>query len=285
MRTDDLRRAILLLLRNSELYGYDINRRLSQQKTNINISRLYGILNEMQKDRLLQARWERSEEGPRKKMYSLTEQGKKALNEILLDSISTVHMFYGDYLRSLYPKVDVFGNIITLLTNELQEDASVAYHSTNFSGIDQILVRSIHQKNPQGKMYLIKPSTLDFSTNLENVSVFDGTHVDLSFKDDMFDQLIVVGVPSQETLMESVKEWRRVINERGRLIIITPSILVQEHNDPMTIGDFVEMHEHQFVEKGSHILPDFFIASLKSQFSNVNISEAVHLTYVIAKNT
>lgn len=285
MRTDDLRRAILLLLRNSELYGYDINRRLSQQKTNINISRLYGILNEMQKDRLLQARWERSEEGPRKKMYSLTEQGKKALNEILLDSISTVHMFYGDYLRSLYPKVDVFGNIITLLTNELQEDASVAYHSTNFSGIDQILVRRIHQKNPQGKMYLIKPSTLDFSTNLENVSVFDGTHVDLSFKDDMFDQLIVVGVPSQETLMESVKEWRRVINERGRLIIITPSILVQEHNDPMTIGDFVEMHEHQFVEKGSHILPDFFIASLKSQFSNVNISEAVHLTYVIAKNT
>lgn len=285
MRTDDLRRAILLLLKNSELYGYDINRRLSQQKTNINISRLYGILNEMQKDRLLQARWERSEEGPRKKMYSLTEQGKKALNEILLDSISTVHMFYGDYLRSLYPKVDVFGNIITLLTNELQEDASVAYHSTNFSGIDQILVRSIHQKNPQGKMYLIKPSTLDFSTNLENVSVFDGTHVDLSFKDDMFDQLIVVGVPSQETLMESVKEWRRVINERGRLIIITPSILVQEHNDPMTIGDFVEMHEHQFVEKGSHILPDFFIASLKSQFSNVNISEAVHLTYVIAKNT
>jgi PadR family transcriptional regulator PadR len=282
LRTDDLKRAILLLLRNDELYGYDINRRLAQQDMSSNISRLYGVLNEMQKDRLLGDRWERSKEGPRKKMYSLTEKGREALNEILLGAISTVHLFYGDYLRSLYPGVDVFGDIMGLLTDGLKEGDSTAYISHNFDGINQVLIRTIHQSNPQGKLYLVKPNDLDFNIDMENTNVFDGIYHDLPFKDNFIERLVVIGVPAPETLVESVQEWSRVVKEGGRLTIITPSILIQEHEDPMTIGDFVEKYEHQIIEKGSLLDPKAFMSSIKNNFANVTQSEATHMTFITA---
>lgn len=283
LRTDDLKREILLMLRTDELYGYDINRRLEQQDISSNISRLYGILNEMQKDRLLDDRWERSKVGPRKKMYSLSERGKEALNEILLDAISKVHLFYGDYLRSLYPKVNVFGDIIEMLTDGMNEGASVAYLSNSFSGINQVLVNSIQKSNPHGKLYLIKTGDLTFSSEYENVNVYDGTHYDMPFKDDFVDMLIIIGVPTQETLVESVIEWRRVINEEGRLMIITPTILVQNEVEPMSIGDFVEKYEHQIIEKGPKIVHDLFLSSLRSLFTDVVESEAVHMTFINAR--
>ena len=282
LRTDDLKRAILLQLRNNELYGYDINRRLAQQDMSSNISRLYGILNEMQKDRLLKDRWERSKEGPRKKMYSLTDKGREALNEILLDAISTVHLFYGDYLRSLFPKVDVFGDIMVMLTDGMLEGDNTAYLSHNFDGINQVLIRNIHLNNPEGKLYLVKPRDLDLNIDTENTNIFDGLYHDLPFKDDFIDRLIVIGVPTPETLVESTKEWRRVIKEGGRLTIITPSILIQAHEEPMTIGDYVEKIEHQVIEKGSLIDSEIFMSSLKDSFSDVVEREATHMTFVTA---
>lgn len=247
-----------------------------------NISRLYGVLNEMQKDRLLGDRWERSKEGPRKKMYSLTEKGREALNEILLGAISTVHLFYGDYLRSLYPGVDVFGDIMGLLTDGLKEGDSTAYISHNFDGINQVLIRTIHQSNPQGKLYLVKPSDLDFNIDMENTNVFDGIYHDLPFKDNFIERLVVIGVPAPETLVESVQEWSRVVKEGGRLTVITPSILIQEHEEPMTIGDFVEKYEHQIIEKGSLLDPEAFMSSIKNNFANVTQSEATHMTFITA---
>jgi PadR family transcriptional regulator PadR len=284
LRTDDLKKAILLMLRNNELYGYDINRRLAQQDMSSNISRLYGILNEMQKDRLLMDRWERSKEGPRKKMYSLTDKGREALDEILLAAISTVHLFYGDYLRSLFPKVDVFGNILNVLTEGMEQGDNLGYISDSFSGINQVLLKSLHAKNPSGKLYLIKPDSLGLNTDIENANVFDGTYNDLPFKDDFIDRLIVIGVPTPETLVESIKEWRRVIKEGGRLTIVTPTILIQEHEEPMTIGDYVEKHEHQVIEKGSLIDHELFMSSLRDNFSEVVEREATHMTFITASS-
>jgi PadR family transcriptional regulator PadR len=282
LRTDDLKRAILLMLRNDELYGYDINRRLAQQDMSSNISRLYGILNEMQKDRLLGDRWERSKEGPRKKMYSLTEKGKEALKEILLDAISTVHLFYGDYLRSLFPRVDVFGEIMSILGNGLKDGDSMAYLSHNFSGINHVLIRKLHQSNPDGKLYLIKPSDLDLNIVMENTNVFDGIYHDLPFKDNFIDRLVVIGVPAPEMLEESAKEWGRVVKTGGRLTVLTPSILVQKNTEPMTIGDYVEKYEHQVIEKGSLIDHEVFTSSLKNHFANLIESEAIHMTFISA---
>ncbi|MFA9437759.1 MAG: hypothetical protein ACEROO_11720, partial [Candidatus Bathyarchaeota archaeon] len=198
--------------------------------------------------------------------------------------ISTVHLFYGDYLRSLFPKIDVFGNILNVLTEGMEQGDNLGYLSDSFSGINQVLLKSLQAKNPSGKLYLIKPGNLDLRTDLENANVFDGTYNDLPFKDDFIDRLIVIGVPTPETLVESTKEWRRVIKEGGRLTIVTPSILIQEHEEPMTIGDYVEKYEHQVIEKGALIDPELFMSSLRDNFSEVVEREATHMTLITANS-
>ena len=94
----------------------------------------------------------------------------------------------------------------------------------------------------------------------------------------------MIGVPAQETLKESTAEWRRVIDGEGRLVIITPSVLVQNLDEPMSIGDFVEKYEHQVIEQGAHHEPEQFFSALREQFSDVVDREATHMTFITARS-
>jgi len=284
MRTAELEKTILLMFRGNELYGYEINKLLSLQDISINISRLYSVLNDMQTDGLLLVRWEKSSTGPRKKMYRLSKKGKDALNEILLESISMVHRFYGDYLRELYPRVNVFGEIMELVTDGLESSDVVAYLTHFFSGIHEMLVSRIFEKITDGKMYLVTPEPSEKHIDIENLNVLDGSYESLPFKKNYINRFIVIGVPNQSLLDDSIQEWRRVIADGGSLIIITPTILIQEEEEPLSIGDFVERYEHQVIEKGEPIDPGMFFSILKANFNDINEVEKVHMSFITAKN-
>ncbi len=282
MRTEDLKRTILKMFRGSELYGYEVNRRLALQGVEIELSRLYRVLNDMQKKGLLNDRWEKSSFGPRKKMYSVSEKGKEELNEILLEAIATVHGFYGEYLQSLYPGVNVVGDLIGLLTEGLEGNEKIAYLTTKYFGIHELLLTMLQERIPKSTVYVVKPSTLDININLENVNIMDGSYDDVPFKNGFIDRLMVVGLPNRDILEKSAREWQRVINQQGRLAIITPTILIQKHDDPLTIGDFVEKHEHEIIEKGEHVDREFLLSSLEDQFQRVVETEAVHMSTIVA---
>ena len=87
----------------------------------------------------------------------------------------------------------------------------------------------------------------------------------IPFKDNFFTRLLIFDLPPIGILNDSGIEWQRVINENGRLSILTPSILIQKEIHPMSIGDWVEKFEHQHVEKGSHIE----LETLKSTILNL----------------
>lgn len=284
MRTAELKKKILLMFRGNELYGYEINRRLSFQDVSINISRLYNVLNEMQTDGLLLVRWEKSTTGPRKKMYRLSKKGKEALNQILLEAISTVHLFYGDYLKDLYPKVNVFGEIVDLITDGLNSSDNVAYMTHQFAGIHEMLVSRIREKITDGKMYLVTPDPSEKRIEVENMYVLDGSYENLPFKKNYLNRFVVIGVPSEDLLRESAQEWSRVVAEGGQLLVITPSILIKVEDDPISIGDFVEKYEHQVIEKGSPIDPEVFFSVLEKYFKDVKEIERVHMSFISANN-
>ncbi|NIM45061.1 MAG: hypothetical protein GTO54_05430, partial [Nitrososphaeria archaeon] len=64
---------------------YDIHKTLDQESVEIELSRLYRVLNEMEREDLLSSRWEKSIAGPKKKMYTMGEAGRKKLRTILLE--------------------------------------------------------------------------------------------------------------------------------------------------------------------------------------------------------
>jgi DNA-binding PadR family transcriptional regulator len=266
-----------------ELYGYDVNKKLALQGVEVELSRLYRILNDMQKEGLLNDRWEKSRYGPRKKMYSISEKGNEVLYEILLDAIATVHRFYGEYLRGLHPKINVFNILLEMLTEEFEGNEKIAYVTTKYFGIHELIVSLLQKKIPNGTIYVVKPSSLEINSNLENVSSMNGNYEDIPFKNNFIDRLLILDLPKKEKLKESAREWHRVVQKNGGLTILTPTILIEKQEDPMTIGDFVEKHEHQIIEKGEHVDREFLLSTLKDLYETINEKEAIHMTVISAQ--
>lgn len=285
LRTDDLKKAVLKMFRGNELYGYDINKSLAIQGIEVDLSRLYGVLNSMRKEGLLQERWEKSSSGPRKKMYSVTEKGEEMLNDILLEAIDTVHSFYSDYLRRLLPEINVFGTIVGSITQLMEGNENVAFLTSKFSGIHEFILGFIQRKNPDGRIYLVKPRKMEIITNLTDLNILDGTYNDLPFKNDFIDRLVIMDLPGIDLVEESINEWQRAIKANGRLTIITPTILIEKLKHPMTIGDFVEKNEHENLEKGNHIDRDDLFPILQGKFNNLHEAEYVHISVINANNS
>src|SRR6187397_2584984 len=75
---------ILTLLAKDESYGYELIqevKRLSGDKIQWTDGMLYPVLHRMEREGWIESRWGESENGRKRKYYSLKKQGKKALEE------------------------------------------------------------------------------------------------------------------------------------------------------------------------------------------------------------
>lgn len=73
---------ILTILKRGESYGYQIIqdvKELSGGTLEWSDGMLYPVLHKMEKDGLVQSRWDISDEGRRRKYYSITEAGREEL--------------------------------------------------------------------------------------------------------------------------------------------------------------------------------------------------------------
>jgi len=282
MRTEDLKRLVLMTLGNREFYGYEVQKELTSKSIKVGTSRLYRVLTDMLREGLLEGRWEKSQLGPQKRVYSLGEMGKKEREKILLGAIETVHGFYSEYLLNLPPEADVFNILCKLLSRHLTRKGSVGYVTPEFSVTHEKLLFGLHKTVPEGKVYLVKPNSLAVGLNLNNLLFLDGTFDNIPLKDRYLDLLIVVEVPSKDSLEICLREWHRVLKQGGTLAISTPTVLVHRHEDPMSIGNFMERVEHETLGKGEDVDGDFLKALLKKFFHKVEKRQIVHMTIFLA---
>ncbi|MFQ6080275.1 MAG: helix-turn-helix transcriptional regulator [Candidatus Bathyarchaeia archaeon] len=282
MRTENLERTILKLLKGKEIYGYQVHKQLVSRGVKIEISRLYRVLTGMWRKGYLESRWEKSRMGPRKRMYRLNKKGKEGLKRILLEAIETVHGFYSEYLLSLPPKTSVFNSICRLLSTNLKGQGNIAYITPKYSVTHEKILYGLHSEVPEGKIYLVKPSSLAVDLDLDNLLFLDGTYDSIPLRDGYVDLLVAVGLPQKDFLETVLREWRRVLKESGTLAILTPTILIHKYEDPLTIGSFIEKYEHETLGRGEPVDRDFLEALLKNFFQNVKERRIVHITSFLA---
>lgn len=79
MRKGMLVYCVLLLLKDGKVYTSEIIRALRQAELIVVEGTLYPLLNRLAKDNLLAYEWQESEQGPPRKYYWLTDEGKKLL--------------------------------------------------------------------------------------------------------------------------------------------------------------------------------------------------------------
>ena len=82
MRKGILEYCILSVLSGNSCYASDIIRELKEGKIIVVEGTLYPLLTRLKNAGLLSYRWEESQQGPPRKYYELTPDGKKYLGEL-----------------------------------------------------------------------------------------------------------------------------------------------------------------------------------------------------------
>lgn len=80
----DIKVLLLSLLSKKNMYGYQLIKELQEMSNNYFILKegsLYPLLHSLEQDNLITSYWEETENQRKKKYYSLTENGKKVLND------------------------------------------------------------------------------------------------------------------------------------------------------------------------------------------------------------
>ena len=82
MKKGVLEYCILNVLATSDAYASDIISQLKEVQLIVVEGTLYPLLTRLKNDGLLTYRWEESTQGPPRKYYMITDEGKKALVEL-----------------------------------------------------------------------------------------------------------------------------------------------------------------------------------------------------------
>jgi transcriptional regulator, padR family len=82
MRKGMLEYCVLLLLSRQASYATDIIAQLKEAELIVVEGTLYPLLSRLKKDGLLSYQWQESTQGPPRKYYELTEDGRTALQEL-----------------------------------------------------------------------------------------------------------------------------------------------------------------------------------------------------------
>ncbi|MBI9061345.1 MAG: PadR family transcriptional regulator [Marinilabiliaceae bacterium] len=97
MRKGVLEYCILLILANNDAYASDIIKRLKEAKMIVVEGTLYPLLTRLKNAGLLSYRWEESTQGPPRKYYALTDDGRQFLSELdgswneLVNAVDLIH--------------------------------------------------------------------------------------------------------------------------------------------------------------------------------------------------
>lgn len=282
MKTSDLRLLILRMLSARELYGYEVHKKLAAEGKDIEVGRLYKVLNKMLEDRLVECLWEKSDLGPRRKMYRIGENGRKVLEELLRNSIETIHISYAEYLTNLPLKASVFENTSKLLTKDLKKQGAVALVAATSSPMNERLLSSLQGRLPKWGIFVVNPKMVDLDLHLRHLVTLEGGYDNVPLKDDSVNLLIVMGLPKKGVLQTAVDEWFRVIKEHGKLMIIVPSVLVRRIKDPLRIGDFMEKMEHHVFGNEEFVDCRVILGLLQNYFEKVEEKQIVNMTMILA---
>jgi PadR family transcriptional regulator, regulatory protein PadR len=82
MRKGTLEYCILCILNKGDAYASDIINRLKESKLIVVEGTLYPLLTRQKNAGLLSYRWEESTQGPPRKYYALTNEGREFLKEL-----------------------------------------------------------------------------------------------------------------------------------------------------------------------------------------------------------
>jgi len=281
-RTENIQQMIIKLLGNRDLHGYDIHKELESRGMKIGIGRLYEILKQMYKDGFLNDIWKQSESGPKKRIYSLNSKGQEAREAILMEAIHTVHEFYGEYLRNMPPEKSAFMLIANRLAENFVSDVTIAYVAMKSTKPIKALLSNLRLRLPEATLYVVGPRNITSELEMELLPSLEGSCHSIPAKNEYFDLVVLIAFSESEDLASCIHEWHRVLKPTGRVVIITPTALLKQQEDLLSIGEFIEQREHPSSIEEATVSGEDIQSTLENYFGKIDTDLFLHLTIISA---
>jgi DNA-binding PadR family transcriptional regulator len=279
MHKDDLKKTIVEVLSSAEMHGYEVQKQLTSRGLKLNISYLYRVLAEMERDGYIEHMLAKSTFGPRKKVYRLGKKGSDELDQELKNAVKVIHKKYIEYLGKLPPEKSAIQKLQSLLDAQVGGDQKILVVAPRVFYDWMISLPSSRFKD--GKIYLVKPPSAKVNLESANLQTLDSTPENIFLKDNFVDAVRVHGEPLK--IDKAVEELRRVLRKDGSLSLIVPYSHPQKEDYPLTIGEFVEKVEHEVSEEDKTQLDFTATASLLSRyFMKVTTHRIAHLAILVA---
>ncbi|MFW9802178.1 MAG: PadR family transcriptional regulator [Candidatus Thorarchaeota archaeon] len=280
MRTQDLKKTILYLFGRRRFYGYEAHKELEENGIRIGIGRLYGILGEMLIEGLLLDEWKRSQSGPRKRVYWLSDRGHELRKHILSEAIEIVHKFYIEYLNDLPSEISPFMELADLIMTFLQDKGILLFIAPEFTAAVMELSSLLAERIQDGRRFLVLPGRTVGDMAASDWQVIEGAYNKIPLKASSVNFILVVGYRPEYSEKRTLQEWVRLLRKDGSIAIVAPSVLIEDRGSPMTIDAFIEKHEHETM----HLTVDWngFKSMLEDAFKRVKQRSIANLTTLLA---
>ncbi|MFW9890252.1 MAG: PadR family transcriptional regulator [Candidatus Thorarchaeota archaeon] len=280
MRTQDLKTTILYLFGRRKFYGYEAHKELEANGIKIGIGRLYSILGEMLTEGILLDEWKRSQSGPRKRVYWLSDRGHELRKHILSEAIEIVHKFYIEYLDDLPSEVSPLIELADLIMTIFQDKGILLFIAPEFTAAVKELSSLLAERIQVGRSFLVLPSRAVGDITANDWQVVEGAYNKIPLKESSVNLILVVGYRPEYSEKRTLQEWVRLLRKDGSIAIATPSVLVEERDSPMTIDAFIEKHEHETM----HLTVDWngFKSMLGEAFKRVRQKSMASVTTLLA---
>lgn len=214
-----IRRSTIRSLAGRERYGQEILAELQLMGIRTGPNYLYEILAEMEDEGLLKGRWAPNPIGkPDRHYYSLAEGGKKELDRMVRDSIDLISEMV--LMRRMRESPRMLTEVLSKLGSPLPRGRLVVALPDGDPGLAYWLhLHSLVGNLREVSLYVVKPPDGRFRDPPPGVTVLDGRRNDLPLKDGFADFLLVSGLPRDSPLEAAAKEFARVLNPAGHLLL------------------------------------------------------------------
>jgi len=248
-RKRELKRIIIRLIRNRQMYGYELWKTLESQGDTTQLSYLYKTLKEMCDEGLLESRITHGDGGPDKRQYTLSAKGKRELARIFGEATELIHDFYEEYVATLPP--EFFTERFQMMLAEVCKgrDSVALVVSQSLTHLHRNILEGACRRSGAKHTYLVKPTNVTSYPQLANLTILEGDFEDLPLKEQSIDGMIVVDIQDAANLERSCREFRRVMREGGVVFACSPFMGLTGETDPLELGEFMKRTKYDWTGK------------------------------------
>ncbi len=237
---------ILLYLDRKPCHGYELHRLLTPVVGDVEVTKLYRWLREMERNGLVECEERKGPYGPARRVYQLGDRGERQVRQVLKDAMGTILHFYDAFRQFSMRETMAASGEVGL---PAIEGPVLACCVTQFMASEPDLVRTYGSRLVARAVHVMgDPESWEragFKTTL-----VDGVPWDISCPSSRYVELWFFGMPPRELLPRTAVEARRVLRPGGVLRLVAPFAFFDEPQSPTLEAFFRMTASHLFPELG-----------------------------------